>query len=293
MRRVSILLMFAVACSPSVAEDPVPTDADTDVDSDTELGPAPDLTQRGEARSVVDTGRTAVRDDCELQWTRYSPDGEEAEVLVILSHGFARSQANMKGWAEHLSSWGAEVVTPDLCFARLIRTDHPANGRSIADLARELRGDRRVILAGHSAGGLASVLAADELGDDVAGVLLFDPVDNNDLGADASVSAPVGALFAAPGTCNSDGNGVAMVPQGELAFAVEGANHCSFESPSDRLCTSICGRDPGDEDGIRSVLLGMSAGFVQWHGGLDSRGEAWWLPGSERFADYPVEVTAK
>ena len=96
-----------------------------------------------------------------------------------------------------------------------------------------------------------------------------------------------------PSRCNADGNGTGMVPSGGLSFGIEGANHCSFEDPTDGVCTTLCGGQTDNPDGIRTTLLGMTAGFVQWHGGIDERGEAWWTPGSDKFEDCAVDVTAK
>lgn len=287
MRLLPVLALLA--CTPTV-EDPQSGGTDEPVETE----PLADLREPGPARAVTDTGSTDVRDDCTLRWTRYAPDGDEGAVLVVLAHGFARNQAQMVGWAEHLASWGAEVVTPDLCFSGPLNTDHPANGRSLADLATELAGDRPVVLAGHSAGGLAATLGAGELGDRVSGVLLLDPVDNSDLGRDAagSVSAPIGALFGEPGACNADGNGTAMLDGAVDAslLQLEGADHCHFEDPTDRLCTALCRRGQADDDAIRTTLLALTAGFALWRGGVDARAEALWIPGSEPFEALPATV---
>lgn len=291
----SLVALVALACSPTVEEGEA-TDADTDTsvdtDVDTEPEPGPDLRVRGDDRAVTDSGSSTTR-DCTLRWTRYSPNGQPGEALVILSHGFARGPDQMTGWAEHLASWGAEVVTPELCFASFINVDHEANGRTLADLATELGDDRPVILAGHSAGGLASTLAADELGDSVAGVLLLDPVDSDGLGAATSPSAPFGALFAAPSRCNADGNGTDMLPSGADAFDLAGATHCTFEDPTDGVCTAVCGGAGEDPPGLRRTVLGLTTGFVHWRGALDPRGQDWWTPGSDKFDGLDVGVTAR
>ena len=292
---LALAASLAVARGPTVAETTDPTDATDSTDDTDDPGPAPDLTARGDARSVLDTGSSAVRDGCTLRWSRYSPDGQPGEVLVVLAHGFGRSQAQMAGWAEHLASWGAEVVTPDLCFAGPFNSDHPANGRSLADLATELADDRPVILAGHSAGGLAAWLAASELGGAVDGVLLLDPVDNQGVGSAAGgdVAAPTGGLLAEPSSCNADNNGVAMVADAAdvQLFQLKGTDHCHFEDPTDGVCTALCRRgSTAEPEPARQTVLALTAGFVRWRGGLDERGQAYWTAGSDAQDGLPLSL---
>jgi len=290
-------LALLLACGPTVDDGTGISDAtdgtDATDDSD-DPGPPPDLSVAGPATVTTDTGSTPVRDDCTLAWTRYAPDDERARVLVVLAHGFARSQEQMAGWAEHQASWGVEVVTPDLCYAGPFSVDHPANGRAVADLARELADDRPVIVAGHSAGGLAAWLAAADLGSEAAGVLLLDPVDNGELGTDAraGVTAPSAALFAEPGSCNAQGNGVAMVAEDTRSLRVDGADHCDFEAPTDGICTALCGASSDGDEGIRTTLLALTTAFAHWHGGVDPRAEGWWTEGSELRQGLPADLSA-
>jgi dienelactone hydrolase len=282
--RALTLLALLIGCGPKI-----PEDTDTDVDTDTEPDPepviAPDYAAAGPAEAATDTGSFAAGEGCTLNYTRFRPDGARGEVLVLLVHGFARTQAQMAGWGAHWASWGAEVVTPQMCRLGLTNTDHPANGRHLAALADHLADGRPVILAGYSAGGLAAVLAAPAVGP--VGVLGLDAVDNNDLGvaAAAGIAAPVAGLFAEPAQCNASGNGVAMIGAAadSTAIKVLEADHCSYESPTDRLCTTLCRRGDRDDEAIELAIRALSTSFVAWRGGLLPEAQQWWTPGDPKY----------
>ncbi|MFK7929962.1 MAG: alpha/beta hydrolase [Myxococcota bacterium] len=291
------LTVLALACGSGTIGDSEGTDSTdmTDVTDDTDVQPEPSVfTESGDASASTDTGSLAIDGRCTLNWTRYRPDGEPGEVLVILVHGFSRSQAQMAGWATHMATWGAEVVTPDMCFLRAFSTDHPANGAHVAALAEEMSDGRPVVLAGYSAGGLAAVLGASQT--DNVGVLLLDPVDNNDLGANAmgSIPSPVGGLFADASRCNADSNGIAMagLASDSRLWRLDGANHCHFESPTDRVCQTLCGQVEAGDAPMTETIQGLAAAFVSWRGGLDASGEEWWTEGTEANGSLPATLSA-
>lgn len=285
MRPFALLLALA-ACSPVIDED---TDTDGIVDTDTDDAPvdAPDYTAPGPTSALTDTGSFAAGGGCTLEYTRYRPDGEQSDVLVLLVHGFARSQSQMAGWASHWASWGAEVVTPNMCALRPFNTDHPANGRHLAALAEQLADGRTVILAGHSAGALAAVLAAEDV--QPAALLALDPVDADGLGAAAAagITAPIAGLFGVPMDCNADRNGVAMLspaPDATL-YQIFDAGHCDFESPTDRICTSLCRAPEADRDAIERAVRALTASFIAWRGGLQPEAAQYWTPGERAHDD--------
>lgn len=285
MRVLSLALVLLAGCGPRIEEE---TDSDPETDTEPEPEPviAPDYTAAGSATSSTDTGAFAAGDGCTLEYTRYRPNGERGEVLVLLVHGFARSQAQMAGWAAHWSSWGAEVVTPQMCRLGFGNTDHPANGRHLAALANQLADGRPVILAGYSAGGLAAVLGASTA--QPVAVLGLDPVDADGLGAAAapSLGVPVAGLFGEPSRCNAENNGVAMMKAapGAKAIGVTAADHCSFESPTDRICTTICrGGGTRDDAAIERAIRALSTSWIAWHGGLLPEAEQWWTPGDPKY----------
>ena len=299
--RVSLFLLILAGCGGNVTLpgdtdlDGVDTDStgDTDLDTDTDVdpGPGPDLMETGPAAAIRDEGSLSVG-ACTLSYTRFRPDAAEGAALVVLAHGFARDQARMHGWATHWASWGLEVVTPDLCNLGLFNTDHPANGRQMAALARQLADGRPVILAGQSAGALAATLAAAEV--EGAGLLALDPVDSDEIGERAApdITGPVGALFGEPSQCNSEGNGERMLVAADDRrwWRIEDADHCDFENPTNRGCEILCRSGEADREAIREALLGMTTGFLRWHGGIDERGEAWWTPRDPYFDRYADQL---
>jgi pimeloyl-ACP methyl ester carboxylesterase len=198
----------------------------------------------------------------------------------------------MAGWASHWATWGVEVVTPQMCALRPFNTDHPANGRHLAALIKNLRGTKKVLLAGHSSGALAATLAAAQ--EPVDGILGLDPVDAEGIGEDAAdrLAIPVGALFGEPSQCNAEGNGESMFApiQDRAWWRVVTADHCSFESPTDRFCTGFCRRGERDDAEIERTVLAMSTAWVLWRGGLDVRGSEWWTPGEERFNEIQSQL---
>lgn len=304
MRLVPAVLLLLSSCSggtigeaPTDDTEVVDTDVvDTDVEDtdsvDTDLGPAPDYALAGPAPVERTDGSLRVDDRCQLSFDRFRPRGEAAPALVVLSHGFARDKEKMHGWAEHLASWGVEVVTPQLCFLSFGNTDHPANGRSVAALARELADGRPVVLAGHSAGGLASTLAAPAL--DGAHLFTLDGVDNDRQGEDAArdIDASAGGLFAEPAQCNDNGSGKAMLApiDDRVSWRIRTSDHCHFENPTDGLCTALCRRGDADHEAIAATVRALTTGFVLWKTGVDPRGQDVWTPGTEAFLALPAEL---
>lgn len=230
---------------------------------------------------------------CELDPIVFAPRTGRHDALVILSHGFQRSPDVVLDWAEHLSSWGFEVWVPALCHARIGDTDHAQNGRDLAALAEREANGRPVIYVGHSAGGLASVIAGTE-DDDTVGVFGLDLVDTGDLGRDsaAAVSAPVWGLRGAPSAaCNVNGNGRPVYRRavdGRVAQLV-GATHCDFESPTNVVCTALC--DLGENNRFsdaaqRRVIKAMTTAFAMHASGVEPDALRYWTPGCDRWDAY-------
>lgn len=240
------------------------------------------------------TGSASTGDGCTMNYTLFEPAGEDAEVLVVLAHGFSRAQAQMHGWGEHLASWGVAVATPQMCFSGPTNTNHPANGRTLANLARQLADGRAVIVAGYSAGGLAAILAASE--GDVAGVFGLDPVDNSDQGRDAAaaITAPSAALLADPGSCNASGNGQAMfAPITERAvYRLAGTTHCDYENPTNFLCTLACSGTASNADEVNEAVSALFTAFALRYGAGDEAAAAWWTPGEAAFDSIASLLTA-
>jgi pimeloyl-ACP methyl ester carboxylesterase len=276
------MLIFLFACSDDAIDtDTVDTDVvDTDV-VDTDVPDAPDYTADGAATVQVENKSTNVN-DCKLEYTEFTPSAPSSDALIVLTHGFSRAKANMDGHARHLASWGLHVVTPTLCHASFTDADHPQNAKDIQALAQKL-GATRVVYAGHSAGGLASWLAAAS-DPKAVGMIGLDPVDTDNLGVAASVSVPAYGLFGEAGDCNTDNNGLAWFGPHD-ALRVTEADHCDFESPTDGFCTAFCGSanpNYADADLARTVSALLTAAALSTSG-ADPAAAQYWTPGTVRY----------
>ncbi len=186
----------------------------------------------------------------------YAPEVAKPYPIVALGHGFARSRLMMGDWGRLLASRGYVAVAPDFPFPG---ADHATDGKILSALldwlvaesqtagsalAGRVDGSRRGVM-GHSAGGLASLLAAST--DSKINVMVgLDPVDVSDLGktAAAAVKVPVTFVRAKPADCNSAGNAAAMfagLAGPALTLEVVDATHCDPEWPSDPACSLLCG----------------------------------------------------
>ncbi len=261
--------------------------ADTQSPVDTgDTGPAPpsDLRAAGPHAVALSTGSLAVS-GCTLDYDRYAPQGGTEGPLVVLAHGLECSRDQMAGVAQHWASWGLDVVAPDLCHSTAFDLDQQQNGEHMVELAQGL-GSSSTLYAGHSAGGLASLVAAAE--DSAAlGQLGLDPTEWMGIGAvaAASVDLPAYALLAEWSTCNGYNNALPLyagISQGRV-LKLSHADHCDLQSPNDcAACSLLCGVSQSDvfsDDEILTHSLGLSTAFLLWRAGLDSSASPWWEPG--------------
>lgn len=289
-------MLFLLACSPIPTHTPFDSadstpfveetggdTGDTEETGDTQdtqdtqdtNDPEVDYSKPGDDR--VSTRGATVQTSCAMGITFYEPE-TAGDTVVILSHGFARAPDNMVGWAEHLASHGLTVVTPTLCHASIWDADHAQNGADLADLSGQL-GFANTVYVGHSAGGLASVLAA-EVDPSAVGVIGLDLTDADDLAKNANLgSLPAYGLLGEPSQCNSEGNGETIYPE-PFRFRVTEADHCDFESPTDWVCELGC---PGTNDQftneeIQAAITGLLTSAAVDLAGTGSA-EAWWSQG--------------
>ena len=184
---------------------------------------------------------------CTLAYRLYRPEAaaRSAPALVVLGHGFLRSQARMRGLAEAIAAAGQPVATLDLCNMRPWAGRHQQNGLDMIALARHLQtenGGKR-IYAGFSAGGLAALVAARH-DRQALGVVTLDLVDAQGIGQRAmrQLERPLLGLAGAPTNCNAQGNAEALFAGREQArlLRIPQAGHCDFEAPTDALCEWLC-----------------------------------------------------
>lgn len=195
--------------------------------------------------------------------------GESPRGAVVLAHGFTRSRVTMGGHAEALGQAGFWVVVPDLPYLM----DSRDNAVALRELMVALRGGaagpslERFVLVGFSAGGLATLLAADAPG--VVGYIGLDPFDRPGgvgLAAARKLQAPVFLLRGPSAACNAYGIAdpwLDALPNLVENRQIAAASHCDFEAPTDRLCRAICGAtDPGRQAVVREFLLKHVQGLL-------------------------------
>nr|AAZ32716.1 lipase/esterase [uncultured bacterium] len=174
--------------------------------------------------------------------------------VVLLAHGFTRHRRVLAGWGHLLAQQGLIAVVPNLpAFA-----DPERNARALVELADlvltkpafgAIAPDGRLIYAGHSMGGFASLLAAARDPRSLAWIGL-DPVDFAGRGrrALAQLQVPALALLAEPDAWNLNGNARAWLDLATPSLTmlrVRGSTHCDPEHPTSRLAELACGRtDP-------------------------------------------------
>jgi dienelactone hydrolase len=182
------------------------------------------------------------------------PDGDGPYPLVIASHGWSASEANQEGWAQQFASWGYVVVVPT--FPNALTPDTAVNAGIIEALVAMYQippagspaegkvDPLRLALEGHSAGGLATAVAASVL--EPQATILFDPVDSSDAGKSAlpGICGPLLQIFAEPSSCN-DSEGwqeYAATSSGpQVLFSVIGSTHCDGENFARDACGPFCG----------------------------------------------------
>lgn len=172
--------------------------------------------------------------------TLYHPAKDENSPLVVVAHGFTRSERYMAGWGGHLAFAGFFAVVPTQpSFAHLER-----NGRVLATVVEKYRSGRRVALMGFSMGGLTTLLATTHT--PVDAWVGLDPVDMNGQGqvAAAKLKAPALLLTAEPEAWNRHGNAHALaaaIPRKKQLIRIPGATHLDAEWPTDLLGQLACG----------------------------------------------------
>lgn len=232
----------------------------------------------------------------------------DATALVVFEHGFLRRCENLRGTTQRLMAAGLM----GLCVDASMRGGNPALAEQLAralvegGLAPTGRDvPRRLLVAGHSAGGLFAVTLGATLDaiapDRLAGALLFDPVAGKGFedglrAVSAAGRRPVLALLAPPHRCNADSNALpalrrveqAAIEAGSEAFELvllgEGATHADVEGEdTGGIAEWSCGRVRADRtehiralasDWARRVVAEAAGAPADSAGVLGDRDEA-------------------
>lgn len=205
---------------------------------------------------------------CTIDYRIYSPpevaSGTLQSTLVILGHGFLRSQQRMAELAEVIAAAGIPVATLDFCNMRFWDGRHQQNGLDMVALSQHLRaGDgeaargQRVIYAGFSAGALAALVAARN-DPNALGAVTLDLVDAQGIGEHAArgLDKPLIGLAGERSNCNANDNARAVFAAAQQArmTRIPGSGHCDFEAPTDALCELVCA-DPDQADAQTTAQL--------------------------------------
>ena len=234
------------------------------------------------------TSTSAPVTDCNIDYAVYTPSNIDNPPVAILAHGFARGSETMVGWAEHLSSWGVEVLLPTLChYNILLGVDHEMNGLNLVELG-QYHGSSEVVYAGHSAGGLASIIAAS-LDNNNLGILGLDTTDTEGtpgvpdfIGQQYAedVTSPAFFVRGEPSTCNSSGNGLDLFEMMQTSYKikVDEADHCDFEYPTNFGCEISCENSDAitSDEEIRSVIITLGTSAILSLTGISDDGWILW-----------------
>ena len=212
----------------------------------------------------VETGAVDSATGCALHYRLYRPATARTEDLVVLGHGFLRSQERMVDLAQTLAEEGIPTVTLDFCNARFWDGRHVRNGLDMIRVADALDA-KQVVYAGFSAGGLAALIAGRN-DSRTLGVVALDLVDAGRLGEGmaAGLDRPLIGLVGDPSPCNAENKGLAVFSATDRAAVerVTGAEHCDFESPTDWLCRLVCKRDASDAASPRRDIIAAATEAV-------------------------------
>jgi pimeloyl-ACP methyl ester carboxylesterase len=251
--------------------------------------PPSDFREPGPYAVDVSAGNFQCTSGCLLDYDRYLPQGATWPGLVVASHGLECGRQHLADFARHWASWGLAVVAPDLCHSTTLDLNPLQNGLDVIELGASLSSGP-VVYLGHSAGGLASLVAAAHDPDALASFGL-DPAEWSGIGAAAvpAISRPAYAVIGVASTCNGWGNALPLYAAiaGARVLRVTEADHCDFSSPNSCApCQLGCGVGTNvmfSNAEITATIRGLSTAFLLSQAGLDAAGAGWWAPGQQAY----------
>lgn len=246
-------------------------------------GPLPraDKPERDDLRSQpvplgirVEAATLTGRHGCRFDYRVYRPQSPATDRMVIIGHGFLRDQDRMTGLAIATAAAGIPAATIDYCNSRPWRGGHRRNADDMIRLADALQAER-VIYAGFSAGALSALVAARN-DPRAQGILALDLVDTQEIGRNAAsgLDKPLIGLHGEPTNCNARGNGepiYRIAPKGSLR-RIQGAGHCDFETPDDRLCRILCKDPTPDGPALAPEIVRSAVADLRMLIGIESDG---------------------
>ncbi|NEV64033.1 alpha/beta hydrolase [Thiorhodococcus minor] len=214
--------------------------------------------QRADGAALsVRRARFSPDSGCLIHYSRYSSARARPGDVVVVAHGFLRSQARMAGLAQALAASGVTALTLDFCADGRLAGNHFRNGMAMRALARA-EGGRRLVYVGFSAGALAALVAGRNDPRSL-GVVALDLVDAQGLGVLMAerLQTPLVALVGEPSPCNAGNNGLAVYAATPNAVVrrFPGAGHCAFESETDWLCRLVCPAGTSDPAAAREAII--------------------------------------
>jgi hypothetical protein len=247
------------------------------------------------------------------------PQGIEPIGFVWLNHGFARSNDAVFDLQKKYASRGLVVASPSLGAFGGCAVNSAAMHTAIANLligatspgsALEASYDaarsslslpaadlpQNYVLSGHSAGGALVTVVGGILNSNpdpavrarLKGVMLLDPVENNDDGMATNLpklaDKPVYTVSAPNSSCNANTSGTAELLAARSGFVgvrLPSGCHCDAEADTtDILCTLTCGTP---KDANKIALKRLAADWaVSMATGLTNTGS---FPGGQYFEE--------
>jgi dienelactone hydrolase len=212
--------------------------------------------------------------------TVFVPSGAGPFPVVVLSSGLQQPAAGYAPYAQRLASWGIATITRDdpgftsqtpsvqADVEGLVQSWLPTADGGIYDT-------KKVGLAGHSRGGLVSLLAAENglLGKN-KGLFLLDPVDNSGSSAKPKI-ASLGVPLAMIGeTTDSAGAGMPCAPAADnyasfyalasspaVAITAVDADHVMFQDPNNCSFCGLCTKGKADPAKVLAISQRLMTTF--------------------------------
>lgn len=193
----------------------------------------------------------------------------EPRAWVLVQHGFARRCANLRGTAAALAAEGVATLCVNADEGAGLAGGAPALAEALArwwlsPAARSPDGraaPARIVVAGHSAGGLfaarVGAAVAAQAPQRLAGAILFDPVGGGPLREAllAMAGRPLHATLAPPVPCNARQLArPALLAAGVALAEPAGATHVDAEGEdSDSLAVRACREGPPRAEAVAAL----------------------------------------